>query len=121
MESDTCELILKQSIRHALDSFNYPTALFLSERLVTIAPDNQDHVYLLAKTNYLMNNKNQALALLDPTVCPHNSIILYGNCCLDLQKYREGEISLRKWIETHMETNQLDLSIIHSLLGTICK
>jgi hypothetical protein len=119
MESDPCEQILKQSIRHAIDTFNYKTALFLSERLVATSPD-QDHIYLLAKTHYLMGQKNQCLLLLDPITLPQ-AIILYGTCCLDLQKYKIGEVALRKWIETHMDSNPIELSNIQLLLGMMCK
>jgi hypothetical protein len=120
METDTCEQILKQSIRHALDTFNYKTALFLCERLVATNPDHE-HVYLLAKTHFLMGQKNQSLSLLDPLVSSVHSIVLFGTCCLHLSKYKLGEVTLRKWIETHMDSKHLEISNLHSILGMICK
>ncbi len=114
------EQVLKEAIKHALDSFNYTTALFLSERLVCQSPDPQSY-YLLSKTYYLLDQKSQVLLHIDPTNCTSQAMILYAQSCLDLQKLKVGDVSIRKWLEGHGDAKPLDLAVIYSLLGLICK
>ncbi len=121
VESENSEFVLKTAIKHAIENFQYDNARFLAERLVAFYPDNPEASYLLAKTHYLMGNKQYCLSLIDTTNQHGPSIILYGICCFDLQKYKQGEDSLRRWIDMHSETNALDVSSAYCILGKICK
>ena len=112
------ESILKSRIDKAIECFNYETALFLAERLVTICKTSADYNYLLAKVHYLMGNTRFASSLLDLTGDHEPSVVLFTNCCMKLGLYKQGEEIIKRYIDQNSEN---ELSVPYLLLGKLYK
>ena len=116
---ESVDLQLKNRINKAIEHFNYETALFLAERLVTIDKTCADYSYLLAKVHYLMGNTKFASSILDCTGYHGASVILYANCCLKLSLYKQGQEVVQRYIEQNLE-NELS-AVAYLMLGKLCK
>lgn len=101
---------LRSVILHSIDTFNFRNAEFACERLLSLAPEDPDSVYLYALTLYHQRQYkaayNQTSAALknfgDHLGCGY----IFARLCLELQKYKEGIYKLVSM--THLYNNTAD-------------
>ncbi|OBA23583.1 TPR-like protein [Metschnikowia bicuspidata var. bicuspidata NRRL YB-4993] len=96
MDTDPSYIVqhLRSIVIHSLDSFNLKNAEFAAERLVAIAPDDPNSIYLYALTLYrqgkyktAFNRSNEGLQHgINHLGCAY----IFARLCLHLQKYKEG-------------------------------
>ncbi|KAJ3258732.1 hypothetical protein HK103_003326 [Boothiomyces macroporosus] len=113
---EDAKLYLKNQIVQAIDYFDYDLGEMLAERLLSFDPHCPDSQFLFAKTLYLGGNIKKALSVIDST-CKHTqSIILYGNCCLKLGNYQEGEVALRRWLDCNHTESPSAVAAVYALI-----
>ncbi|KAJ3272162.1 hypothetical protein HDV01_005927 [Terramyces sp. JEL0728] len=112
---------LKNQIAMAIECFDFDLGEFLAERLLSFDPNCPDAKFLLSKALYLGGNVQRAISTLDSATNHPQSIILYGNCCLKLKLYQDGECALRRWVDFNGNESPQNLATIYSLIGNICR
>ncbi|KAI9193741.1 uncharacterized protein BJ171DRAFT_524381 [Polychytrium aggregatum] len=117
MDSSDAQLkLLSSAVQHSLRHNFYENAIFLAEKLRSLAPLSSQATYLLAQTYYqdgqLLAAYRQLRSHLDVTVSAESSTwscrYLLAKCCYDLGKYDEGADLLANIVETD-ESASIDI------------
>ncbi|GEQ69379.1 hypothetical protein JCM33374_g3050 [Metschnikowia sp. JCM 33374] len=85
---------LRSIVIHSLDTFNLKNAEFAAERLVAIAPDDANSMYLYALTLYRQGKYktafNRSSEAFENGVNHLGCAYIFARSCLHLSKYKEG-------------------------------
>lgn len=84
---------LRSVVVHALDTFNFRSAEFACERLLLLAPEDPDCVYLYALTLYRQGHYKAVYNRTNDVLKSHahlGCVYLFARLCLELEKYKEG-------------------------------
>ncbi|ABN68517.2 Anaphase promoting complex subunit CDC27 (Cell division control protein 27) (Anaphase promoting complex subunit 3) [Scheffersomyces stipitis CBS 6054] len=89
---------LRSIIIHSLDSFNFANAEFACERLLAMDLENLDSTYLYNLTLFRQGKYKSCYAkMINSDACEHlGCVFILGQCCLKLQRYKEGIYHLLK-------------------------
>lgn len=96
MDVDSSYIIqhLRSIVIHSLDTFNLKNAEFAAERLVAIAPDDPNSVYLYALALYRQGKYktafNRSSEAFQNGINHLGCAYIYARLCLHLLKYKEG-------------------------------
>lgn len=111
----TSQMSLIESIQQSIALFDYTSAQFLAERLHA-QQNNISNTSLLARIHYLKGEIKISMGLLDPTCSDYQTLYLFGLCCLDLEKFQDGEAVIKRCIDLE-GPNPVQLSAAWCLLG----
>jgi len=126
--------LLKQTIHYHLDNFSYQNALFFAERLHAHDPRAPESVYLVALCHFRLGDCRSAYEVSKPLGSRGIHLgcaYIFAQCCLDLERYKDGINALEKsrhlWREKssigrHTETTRVpfyDAAAVSCLLGKL--
>lgn len=115
--SETASQLL-QAAQKALDSYFYPTAEFLAERVLAADATNEKAVLLLAESYSRQGKWNKTYNFLSHNKTP-SSTYLFAFTCFKLKKYEEAETALLGSDGSDETVASSDSAYLH-LCGLIC-